>query len=313
MRQLLIILTLLVVFSCELAVEIEIPYEASKLVINSIITPDSTFTVFVSATGRILTDDIPSTEEAMPILTDETGRQISLVQRRDYLPSDRSTWYYNGAGWIYKSPERPLPGMTYNIAVTAPGFSPANASMQLPEPVPIISAVVDSANVVVNNEYGQGMYPVEVTIKDFPGTRDRYRPRMYATYDFKYYDHNSGDTIRGTNTMEVYITKSLADSEIPDFDGEEDVIDDLTFDGSEHTFRRYAQLPTYSSPNQKVTSLQFVLSRISGPYYRFFHSLEVYRNSQGNPLAEPAQVYSNVDGGLGIFAGFTNSTWEFIK
>ena len=50
-----------------------------------------------------------------------------------------------------------------------------------------------------------------------------------------------------------------------------------------------------------------VLSSLSEDYYRYIQSLQ--RNLSFDPLIEePFPVYSNVSGGLGVFAGYTNTT-----
>ncbi len=46
----------------------------------------------------------------------------------------------------------------------------------------------------------------------------------------------------------------------------------------------------------------------SGYLYR--RSIDDYENAQGDPFAEPVQVYSNIENGYGIFAGFSKSTYE---
>jgi hypothetical protein len=35
-----------------------------------------------------------------------------------------------------------------------------------------------------------------------------------------------------------------------------------------------------------------------------------YQRTQGNPFSTPVQVFSNVNNGMGIFAGGTINSWE---
>ena len=52
--------------------------------------------------------------------------------------------------------------------------------------------------------------------------------------------------------------------------------------------------------------LRLIISSLSEDYYKYLHSLE--RNVFYDPLTEePFPVYSNVSGGLGVFAGYTNT------
>ncbi|MDE2770739.1 MAG: DUF4249 family protein [Bacteroidota bacterium] len=52
--------------------------------------------------------------------------------------------------------------------------------------------------------------------------------------------------------------------------------------------------------------LRLIISSLSEDYYKYLQSLE--RNVLYDPLTEePFPVYSNVSGGLGVFAGYTNT------
>lgn len=314
MKRLLIIPIVCMVLSCELVVEVDVPGEPSKLVVSSILTPDSTFVLHISASAHILSRSIPSTEAAVPILTDGNGRQIALMQGVISNPSNPGSWHVNAGGWMYTSSERPVPGTTYTLKVTAPNFGPVVAVTQMPTLIDITSARIDSAHAVPEENEGYASFPVEVIFKDSAGVRDYYYPQMSVVEEYKYYDHATGDTIRGQYGYIVHMRKTPVHADIPDFsEEEEDVISDAAFDGSEYTLRRYVSLRAYPSQDQKVVSMQFILGHAGYEYNRYFRSKQLHRDTRGNPLAEPVQVYSNVDGGLGIFAGYTHSSWEFIR
>ena len=38
--------------------------------------------------------------------------------------------------------------------------------------------------------------------------------------------------------------------------------------------------------------------------FKFWRSVERYQSTNGNPFAEPMNLYSNVKGGLGIWGGY---------
>ena len=42
----------------------------------------------------------------------------------------------------------------------------------------------------------------------------------------------------------------------------------------------------------------------------FAKSFNMYQRANGNPFATPVQVYSNVNNGMGIFAGGTLTSWD---
>lgn len=49
---------------------------------------------------------------------------------------------------------------------------------------------------------------------------------------------------------------------------------------------------------------------VSKEMYEYYKSLDLYRLSQSNLFAEPQQIYSNITGGIGIFAGYTQQHFE---
>jgi|GEM_PF-4033619 len=46
-------------------------------------------------------------------------------------------------------------------------------------------------------------------------------------------------------------------------------------------------------------------------FYRYHKDLEILQLSDGNPLSEPANIYSNIKGGFGVFAGYTRASGYF--
>jgi len=44
--------------------------------------------------------------------------------------------------------------------------------------------------------------------------------------------------------------------------------------------------------------------------YLYRRSVEDYRNSKGDPFSEPVLIYSNIENGFGIFAGYAVDTYS---
>ncbi|MCY3615417.1 MAG: DUF4249 family protein [Bacteroidetes bacterium] len=84
---------------------------------------------------------------------------------------------------------------------------------------------------------------------------------------------------------------------------EEFVVTDRLFDGGD-----YSWSGTTASVIDGLgrNELRLIISSLSEDYYNYLHSSE--RNAFYDPLTEePFPVYSNVSGGLGVFAGYTNT------
>ena len=61
-------------------------------------------------------------------------------------------------------------------------------------------------------------------------------------------------------------------------------------------------------PNQEI----FVqLKSVSEDYFNYFNTVSLQSWTSGDPFSEPVQVYSNVQDGFGIFAGY-QSSWHKI-
>ena len=52
------------------------------------------------------------------------------------------------------------------------------------------------------------------------------------------------------------------------------------------------------------------LVNTSEAYFNYLKSFNMYQRASGNPFATPVQVYSNVENGMGIFAGGTLTYWD---
>jgi hypothetical protein len=52
---------------------------------------------------------------------------------------------------------------------------------------------------------------------------------------------------------------------------------------------------------------------ISEDLYDYLSTLNVQQNTSGNPFAQPANVYGNIENGFGIFAGLNSASKIFSK
>lgn len=58
----------------------------------------------------------------------------------------------------------------------------------------------------------------------------------------------------------------------------------------------------------RTASVTANLMSVDQAYYRFQDAINRQRRSRNNPFAEPVLIPSNIEGGLGCFAGYNNST-----
>lgn len=76
--------------------------------------------------------------------------------------------------------------------------------------------------------------------------------------------------------------------------------------GAGRAYLSYSQATTLLLHVSAIDTVQYSarlrLSSISAEQYTYYRSLSDYYLAQGNPFAEPVVLYSNIDGGRGLFA-----------
>jgi len=176
----------IVSLSCEQIIEIELPERPTKIVINSMINPDSLLCVNLTKSKGSLedVDNIRFINNAIVKLYEDGNFVQDLT--------------YNSSGNYYAD-LRPQAGKLYSLEASAESLSPVSAQCLVPPQTTILS--VDSLSVIESSEdmYGY-QYGTEIryVIKfvDEPGT-NYYRLRVFANTCFidHYTNPEFNDTI----------------------------------------------------------------------------------------------------------------------
>jgi hypothetical protein len=82
------------------------------------------------------------------------------------------------------------------------------------------------------------------------------------------------------------------------------LLSDETFDGKQYSTTIGLSSFSYSDSTQHVF---LVLKTVDENYYSYFKTLLQALFSQGNPFAEPAPVFNNIENGLGILGSYSSS------
>jgi hypothetical protein len=282
-----ITLFLLFFTSCEKdATNLRLPDFKQKLVINSFISPDKPVTdVTISSAQRIFGN--LSDRETLGNLnafisdgTKETGLDITESDTTDPI------FKFSTKDMIIKE------GNTYHLRVISDRGLTAEASCTVPVKRDF-KIEVDTVQKLSNDPF-LGILAnltLKVSITDFPGESNYYR----VLYNFRSYGGAFGSSISSgasDNGDVIYTDKGR--------DGKKFVLRSLEPIS-------FAINPAYSSDS---SFLIVYLLNTDKAYYDFHQSLLNY--SLGDqPFTEPSQVYSNVSGGLGIFAAYTVDSLRF--
>lgn len=297
MKKILIITAILSLglVSCEKVVDIDVPYEVPKLVINSLLNPDSSFSVHLSKSQYILDN---------ALLQNLTDAKVRVYDGDNLLGEPQHT--QNGK-YILEG-VRPVTGKTYTIKAEMAGMEPAKATEKV---LPVVMVLEESLDTLNDNNEHSIVYSAEFKIQDPAADKNYYMIRLYSE-ETGYYYYNR----QNQEEPEEFIYWRSLNVESPDPSLESNcmsecglLMDDEFFNGKTYQIKITASdYNSYFSPHgdeQKENSIYLVLYNISESAYLYYKSMEQSRNAEGDPFSEPVKVYSNIEGGYGILTAVT--------
>jgi len=312
-RYIILIATILLylVSSCQTTEKIDdFPLRPSKLVLNSYFTPDSAWEVQVSKSLSVLDN------ADIKLLNDASIR----IYKNDVLLDTLNQ--SDGYGWYRSSRTVPEPGNKYSIEVTSPKYkTPVTAEEVLVDAVPITDlkvTIIDSSFYrdywydEFGNRQGQVWGNVEgsidVTISDPAGTDNYYQLSVY-TYntwiDYIYNPDNPGESDTAVRINREEIRFSTDD---PVADDSDDYMTKLHFNDNiidGETYQIKLKFDDWNASFDREYYVELISMNKAGYLYR--KSVKEYQNSSGDPFSEPVLIYSNIENGYGIFAGYSTN------
>jgi len=279
----LLIIVVGVATSCTNVTDIEIALDEPKYVLNCLLAPDSSWHVTLTKSLNI--------QQAQYYFDPVTDATVEIYDHNDLLieslaPS-KTDWHLGQ----YDGNLKPVQGERYMVKAQVAGGLTLLARTYVPQNVPISSYRIDSTLFKSNGE------PVQMTIsiQDPPEQTNYYLIKVLRDY---YYVHNA-DTIR--QREDVYY--ELVD---PSFQENFNLpVNDNLFNGKMHDFEIKISGFGYSAVTENV---QLLLLTISEEYYLYLTTKDLQERIEGDPFAQPAPIFSNVENGIGIFAAYSTSS-----
>lgn len=292
---------------CTKFIDFEGDNATPRLVINGVMYPDSSIQVtLTNSVGYLSTDDINQQTNGVLSLYDGAGNLLELLQ-------------HTGNG-IYRGTTTASVGSRYRVVAEHPGFERVEATDVVPVAVPILSW--DTATVMTENPFEtSNVREYRFTFTDPPGEDNYYMVEVIQAEEFfinNVFDPISGGFIPDTTWFDepfffsvgMSTSDQVISSENESFFGESLTFDDQfffsdgLFEGSTREF--VVRVP---EPFQGARYI-LRLSTLSEAYYRYRVTARRFINTNGDPFAEPVLVFSNVEGGLGVFGGVSSSSVE---
>lgn len=289
---------------CYADFDLKVKNPVSRLVVHSFVTSDSLVVAEVSHSWIAGQKPAPAALAGARAALSVNGEFKEWLQWRiSSSPYDSLL----GRG-LYYSTIRPREGDRVELKVEADGFHPAQAEDRIPEKAGIETIRVALAG----GTSGYKQLKMYITFQDKPGRRDYYGLKAYRTF---YREEGDGE-------MSIYSTEEviLDYSEEPLFSRTGTIFDDLFasetyvygllypfsdegIDGERYTLKVSSPVGSELDPLDGATLRYTVcLYAFSEDYYRYILSLtrQGATSLSDYGLADPALLYHNVTGGIGL-------------
>lgn len=295
MKYILILLSVSI-YSCTTVLDVNIPDRPAKLTLNCIFTPDSTWKVALTTDNSILDNsDFFTLVNDASVIVYQDGNPVDtlILKKRD---SRSSTNAYN----YYSRTLKPFNTRPYEIRATSPRFGSVRAVSAIPDSTTITNAF---AHLSLD---ATGESTVTLTFKDRGNEKNYYFVYVSQKFDYYYkYDtlHGDGPLIISTNDP-AFQNNHSSDQGL--------LFDDGLFDGKAITIQTTLHY-YYPYENEEV---RVHLRTVSADLYNYLTTSDLQTQSSGDfldhgtsdPLAQPTIVFSNIEGGHGIFAGYSETS-----
>ncbi len=283
--------------SCETVIDVEIPLEPAKLVINSTLIPGQPFRVHLSSSQHILDNSDYKSISGAEIKIYEDGQLLTT------LPDSTEGNYISGTFM-------PIVGKKYRVEASKNGFETVTAEETLPKnAVKIISVKTDT---VERNDfdYIEQRLEFDIEIDDDVNEENYYEIIIKRITIGLYYDYSQDPPVI-TDTITRVRNRPLQseDPSLEEFQnyGQSIYFDDGLFNGKKYHMKVSTQSEGFSNPEDVLEDYyEIYLRNTSEAYYLYKRSTELQNWTEDDPFAQPVQVYNNINNGYGIFAGYNN-------
>ncbi|WP_194778274.1 DUF4249 domain-containing protein [Pararhodonellum marinum] len=276
-------------FSCEQFLEIELGDQEIKMVMYSSLTPGDTIKVYLSESQSILADrrEMTLIKNATVYLADRSGHTISLEYMERSHPFQEEHGYYWTTDFDIQENEE--------IKLTAehPLYPSVESFVTIPEKVMITEVEAIPMGSVQN--FGENeMVEFRIEFDDLPGN-NYYVINGYATGTYWYYTSDT-DSAQAFYNMELYLDP-INSAFKPEFMYRSGLfINDALLPDGQVTIVAKANLPKNIDFN-----IDIELAHVSESYFNYFLTGDLQLSTGGDPLAQPVQVYNNINNGFGVF------------
>lgn len=209
--------------------------------------------------------------------------------------------YYSTSNFI------PTGGEIYTLRVSAPNFTPVEATGFIPSTEAESEASITTSESRTTNGFVNVDFELDLTINDFPTVENFYHINLYQFINLLRVSAG-GDTTR-TEIVIGPLAFNLIDNNqevLPYIDNRGVLIKDDNFDGGSGNFVFEGNF-LYNPNSEEVGDFVVEVRNTSEDYYLYHSSLarQVRVQSGFDAISGPVVLHNNIENGCGIFAGYS--------
>jgi len=279
MKNYFIIVIAIIIFgtACQKPLEIDYPEQEPALVVNCLFSPDTIFIVKITKTQT--TSDSTSNQ-----ITDATCEMWENNQLLEKLENNNTN--------IYQSTILPEIGKTYTIKVTHKDYKNVSATSCVPELPQIENLNITNWYVAIDFFWEQQLSDCQLTIIDNKNSTDYYKLNFHTESDCSFF--RSNDIV-------------LISEELFEYDPSFLYFSDKKINGQKYNLN-FLIPHGIEEPNSDLEIITIAKS-LSKEHYLYTKKMLKYsyenRVSELSEAIEPVTMYSNIENGYGIFAGYS--------
>lgn len=333
-RYLLLLLSPVFFFSCDsLRNEVDpdrLNKQAEKLVVTGFISPqDTVLAVQVSRSAPVLGDDRSIRDVTNATVTISNGtRFIALKYAPNYNKQGVNVYWASNRDFFISQ------GQSYTLTVTTPNGQKVDAQCTIPNRPPNFEARLDSSVSERGTIYTNGsrvpLYVKEYTLRarwfDVPGQKNYYR--IAGIFQSQNTPPANTTLVSPVGTQNVYFENIGLQTDSPSTDGTVLTSREGRYYQSQLSYTSTTVItgPGGNTVVNSNSSAEIVMSQVQlgrllrfaeltvsllhtdENYYRYHDAIARQDATIDNPFAEPVLIPTNINGGLGCFAGYNRST-----
>lgn len=296
-RLFIICLFLLSLFSCEKAVNISIPESEQKLVILSNFSSIEPLKVTVTRSEELLSSDT----NFVAISNADVGiyQDGVLLESLTFVPQPPPLGLF-----FQTNTFQPVIGTTYELRARAPGLPMVTATSALPKAVELTNFKLRNVEKTTTFQGDRATYnySLDISLQDPLPSGNQYH--LLIKQQKLAMAEGDGRPSETSIDQPQVIAVTRASTTLENYHRGGFLFDDSEQNGQQLNYTFQFQTST-SNINEKLGKLYVELRTVSEDYYLFNQSISNAFQSSGEPVDQPVIIYSNVENGFGIFAGYS--------